>query len=130
MQPREEPREEKREYTAEECSKARQALFVAVENAVSASGRPARRHGVEPLPSKFWATEDSDSESSVDEEIEVEEETDLTTPEFINEAKQAGFSMAELEQAENELSSSTPTNTKGTIQRNILASVLVQAAAK
>lgn len=55
---------------------AREALSEAVALAADASGRPPHRHGVEPLVTRFWATGDSDDESSIAEEIEEEQEVD------------------------------------------------------
>ncbi|CAO2150419.1 unnamed protein product [Urochloa humidicola] len=102
-----EERIQKKEYTAEDCSKGRQALAAVVAIAAEASGKPKQQHGVEALAYKFWAADESDSDSSVDEEIEVVDEEDISTPEFIAQARCAGFSLADLEEAEKELSSST-----------------------
>ena len=56
------------------------------------SRAPKPIHGVESRLSKFWATNDTDSEASVEEEIVLEEDN-MSTPEFIAEAAAAGFSM-------------------------------------
>ncbi|CAN6180895.1 unnamed protein product, partial [Urochloa humidicola] len=86
------------------CKEGREALSRLVDLVVAASGRPKPIHGVEPVNSKFWSCGDSDSESSVDEEI-VAEEANISTPEFILKAAAAGFTVQDLQQAEQELSS-------------------------
>jgi len=80
------------------------ALSRAVALAVETSGRPKPVHGVEAIASKFWSSGDSDSESSVDEDFLVEENS-ISTSEFISEAAAAGFTVQNLQQAEQELSS-------------------------
>ena len=80
------------------------ALSRAVALAVETSGRPKPVHGVEAIASKFWSSGDSDSESAVDEDFLVEENS-ISTSEFISEAAAAGFTVQNLQQAEQELSS-------------------------
>jgi len=109
------------------CKLGREALSRAVALAAEAFVRPKPIHGVESRLSKFWATNDTDSEASVEEEIVLEEDN-MSTPEFIAEAAAAGFSMKELKQAEQELSSSQvcsePKNSRSLADK--IVSVLVQ----
>ncbi|CAN6361771.1 unnamed protein product [Urochloa humidicola] len=102
------------------CKEGREALTRVVSRAVEASARPRRIHGVERINSKFWAREDSDSDSSVDEELIAE---DISTPEFIAEAAAAGFSWQELQQAERELASPEVSSKSGIEETRSLPSL-------
>lgn len=103
---------------------ARRALSAAVEVAAAASGRPATRHGVEPLASRFWATGDSDYESSDEEASDVVQVRDQSTPEFIAEARRAGFSMEDLVRAENELTTASTKTSQGTTSTPLATRIL------
>ncbi|CAN6371606.1 unnamed protein product [Urochloa humidicola] len=120
--------------TTSDHAQARRALLEIAERAAEASGKPKPKHGVEPIASKFWATGDSDSESSVDEEIVIEEEAmedegEITTRQFIAEAQAVGFSIADLQQAEKDLSSPAAVSSSITSpgQKHSLAKRIVSA---
>lgn len=87
-----------------------EALSREVALAAAVSRRPAPVHGVEPLKSKFWALGEDSDESDVDE-AELATATP-STPVFINEALDAGFTIEQLAMAEQALDSgisSSPT---------------------
>jgi hypothetical protein len=84
------------------CAEGRAAIARAVDLAVEASRRPKPVHGVRekptPIATKFWShSGGSDSDVSVDD--------DLSTPEFINRAASAGFTLDQLYKAEKVLDS-------------------------
>jgi hypothetical protein len=84
------------------CTEGRAAIARAVDLAVEASRHTKPVHGVRekptPIASKFWShSGDSDSNVSVDD--------DLSTPEFINRAASAGFTLDQLYKDEKALDS-------------------------
>jgi hypothetical protein len=99
------------------CKEGREALSRAVALAVDACRRPKPVHGrcvIKDSPplifSKFWAQgEDADSDDSDDEA--VAEMKSPSTPEFIAEALDAGFSVDQLARAEAALASSNDQST-------------------
>ena len=95
------------------CKEGREALSRAVALAADATRRPKPVHGVQrnigksppvhAIPSKFWGHED-DSEESEDEGPE-EMQSEPSTPEFIKDVLDAGFTLEQLFRAEQALAS-------------------------
>jgi hypothetical protein len=101
----------------------RERLSRAIEILEAASvGRRRGDHklAIEPnFISKFWAdgSSSSDSKDEVSEEVaRSESETDLSTPTLVTKAIAAGFSLDEIQQAGNELDSSSSSALKVCIE--------------
>lgn len=106
----------------------RDALSRAVAVAANAFIIPKPIHGVQ--YSKFWASSDYDSDSSLEETSE--EDITVSTPVLIKEAAAAGFSLSDLQRAEQELQSPSqvcagPSNS---LIANKIVSTLVQRKLK
>lgn len=103
------------------CAEGREALSRAVALAAEFSQRPKPIHGVElvgAIPSKFWA-KPGEQEDSV---VEDDDLSEPSTPQFISQALDAGFTIDELSRAEKALDS-------GTVPRDTLATPMGELAA-
>ena len=97
-------------------SQAREEVSKVVAVAVAAASRPKPVHAFE---SKFWASSGEDGES---DEVDLAEPT---TPEFIQDALAAGFSVGDLVQAENTLTSGINPNSEDRRKADFIVSTLV-----
>ena len=96
-------------------AEGREALSRAVAMAVELSHRPHPVHG-DRIKSKFWATAD---------ESDQDDRSDPSTPEFIQEAVDAGFTCDQLAKAEHVLhSGKTPSSDDLRLPKTIIAGML------
>jgi hypothetical protein len=111
------------------CKQGREALSRVVALAVEASRRPKPVHGhwdidaspAQAIPSKFWTQEGEDD--SDDEDL-VEDSP--STPEFIREALDAGFSVDQLARAEKALASGNDASSEDRLLPRSIVTKLVQ----
>lgn len=102
----------------------REALSREVALAAASSSRPAPVHGVEPLKSKFWALGDNSDESDDDEAGPAT--ATPSTPVFINEALDAGFTIEQLAMAEHALDSGISSSPNALRLPKVIVSELVR----
>lgn len=88
---------------AAQSASARRAISDLVKSMVDSSVRPHTVHRVQVCSGKFWSSS-SDSDSEAEEGLDAES-PEISTRDIIMMAKQEGFSLEDLAQAERELSS-------------------------
>jgi hypothetical protein len=100
----------------------REALSRTVAWAAEACRRPSPVHGVSPIRSKFWAG----GEDSEDDEPDVPTAQSPSTPEFVKDAMDAGFTIGQLIKAKQVLSSGKSSTTDNVHLPSTIISTMVK----